>query len=198
MQGCVGDADDVKTAVATLELQSMKIRQGLNAQDPLSSVHHFLVCMHVMLLAVFGIRMCLSCPHCNHDSTDPSTQWYQARDTPCQDLLGNNTKPCGGYGGFAEGLGFSVEFQGDGTPHGHGFVSLVNAYQYGSLDTIANMIENNWRNLQPEEVVQRFTNFMGHMNREDHFNQQEHTQRIWKAWRNNFMRTTRVQKKMCF
>ena len=52
---------------------------------------------------------------------------------PCQDCFGENSKPLGGYAGLAEALGFATEHQGDGTPHGHGFVSLVNAYQHGTL-----------------------------------------------------------------
>ena len=31
-----------------------------------------------------------------------------------------------GFAGLATGLAFATEFQGDGTPHGHGFVSLAN------------------------------------------------------------------------
>ena len=79
---------------------------------------------------------------------------------------------------MAEGLGFAVEFQGDGTPHAHGFVSLVNAWQYGSLEDIATIISDNWRKMSPEEVLHRFTNFMEHMSREDHFNHEEHTKNL--------------------
>ena len=40
----------------------------------------------------------------------------------------------GGYAGLAEALAIATEFQGDGTPHGHGLVSLVNLYQYKDLN----------------------------------------------------------------
>lgn len=34
----------------------------------------------------------------------------------------------GGYAGLATGLAFATEYQGEATPHGHGFVSLANMY----------------------------------------------------------------------
>ena len=44
---------------------------------------------------------------------------------------------------MADAMGFATEFQGDGTPYGHGFVNLVNAYQHGTLQDIAKLVEAN-------------------------------------------------------
>ena len=53
----------------------------------------------------------------------------------------------GGYAGLAQGMGFANEHQGDGTTHGHGFVSLVNAYQHPTLEDIAAVLEKTQRKL---------------------------------------------------
>ena len=128
--GCVDNEDDVETAWSTLKLPALGARQGMNAQDPLSSVHHYLVCAYILLPACLGIRMCLRCPHCNCDSHDPDLK--DLSSCSCQDVLGKNSKPLGGVGGLCEALAMATEFQGDGTPHGHGFCALVNMYQHCS------------------------------------------------------------------
>ena len=93
---------------------------------------------------------------------------------PCQDCFGNNAKPLGGYAGLAETLGFATEHQGDGTPHGHGFVCLVNMYQHGTLADIAKLIENNGEKAMQEAEVDRLLAFFTHLNREDHFDHAKH------------------------
>ncbi len=50
-----------------IPLPELVTRQGLNAQDPLASVHHYLFFMYVILPAAFGVRMCFNCPDCNVD-----------------------------------------------------------------------------------------------------------------------------------
>ena len=174
--GLVSSDADVDRAEVTLKLPPIKVRQGMNAQDPLSSVHYYLMCIFVLLPGIFGLRMCLNCPHCNIDEHDPCKQASYAREErcPCQDLWGRNSKPMGGYAGLSEAMGFANELQGDGTIHGHGFVTLANAYQYGSLQDIANLIENNFNDLTPEEVLSRLTSFMEHLERQDHINDDQH------------------------
>ena len=151
------DDADVEKAETLLNLPSLRDRQGMNAQDPLSSVHYYLACVYILLPATFGLRMCLNCLHCNMDEHDPKKS--AATTSPCQDLLGRNAKPMGGYAGLAETMGFANELQGDGTLHGHGFVVLSNVYQYSSLQDITNLINANSEKLTPEQVVQRFTGF---------------------------------------
>ena len=80
----------------------------------------------------------------------------------------------GGYSGIAEAMGFANELQGDGTVHGHGFVSLANAYQYGSLQDIASLIEATFNDLTSEEVLSRLTSFMEHLERQDHIDDDQH------------------------
>ena len=77
--------------------------------------------MHVMLPGIFGLRMCLHCPDCNSDHTDPQVQDQDLN--ACTDYLGSNAKAMGGYAGLATGAIFAAEYQGEGTPHAHGFVA---------------------------------------------------------------------------
>ena len=128
------------------------------------------LCYFVLLPAAFGIRMCSRCPHCNVDENDPDFQRSIAKDVvcACQDILGHSTKPMGGYAGLAAAMAFATEFQGNGTPHGHGFVALCNLYQNGSLQDIADFIAEMASKLGVAEAIQRITSFIGHLHREDH------------------------------
>ena len=80
----------------------------------------------------------------------------------------------GGFAGIATGLAFATEFQGDGTPHGHGLVSLANMYQLNNLEVVGEMLEHNVHNLPAEQMLQRITNFVEHLHREDHFDDDGH------------------------
>ena len=93
-------------------------RQAWNAQDPLASVHHYLVFMYVVLPALFGIRMCFQCPDCGADDGELTNRSAIFRCSACSDYLGSNSKCMGGFAGLATGMGFATEMQGEGTPHG--------------------------------------------------------------------------------
>ena len=160
-------------AYAELKFPALKTRQALNAQDPLSSVHHYLFCIRVLLPAAFGVRMCFNCPHCNADDLDAYLR-NRRPIHPCQDCFGCNAKPLGGYTGLAEALGFATEHQGDGTPHGHGFVALMNAYQHGTLQDIAKLLERNAEKAGQQEEFERLLQFFAHLKKEDHFDYKKH------------------------
>jgi len=174
----VGDEEAVEEATATLKFPTLPDRQAWAAQDPLSSVHHYHVGMRVLVPAAFGVRMCFNCPHCNADALDTNTLQEIPNNHPCQDCFGCNAKPMGGHGGLADGLAFATEFQGDGTPHGHGFVSLANAYQHCSLLDIAQMLEANGNADAQQEQLQRFFQFFEHLHREDHYDHEGHQQAL--------------------
>ena len=143
------------------------------AQDPLASVHHFVVIMRIVIPAAFGLRMCLQCPDCNADVT------LGRDDCPsCSDYLGNNHKSMGGYAGIATAMAFANEFQGDGTPHGHGFVALANIYKYSTLEQIRQALEEHIHKISPARMVDRITDFMEHLHREDHFSDDAHQNNI--------------------
>ena len=112
-------------------------RQAWNAQDPLSSCYHYLFFMYTVLPALFGIRMCMRCPHCNVDRTDPRNE--NDVTVSCQDCMGSNMKSMGGYAGLATGMAFVTEYQGEATPHGHGFVSLANVRQRRNVEQSGSM-----------------------------------------------------------
>ena len=122
----------------------------------------------MVLPALFGIRMCFQCPDCNADSDEVGAGSVEFECAACSDYMGCNSKLMGGYAGLATGMGFATEFQGEGTPHGHGFVSLANMFQHHTLEEIKDIIESNLRGLKPEEVLERAEQFAEHLQREDH------------------------------
>ena len=152
------------------------VRQGCNAQDPLASCHHYLIFMHVILPCIFGVRMCLLCPDCNIDHTDHIEE--KLHSSPCMDYMGSNNKAMGGYAGLATGLCFATEYQGEGTHHGHGFISLANMYQHCTLEEIGHIIEKNARNIKTEDMLQRVIHFVEHLQREDHIDDTAHQQSL--------------------
>ena len=106
---------DGKQARLEIPLPSLLQRQAWNAQDPLASVHHYDIIMYVVVAATFGVRMCLRCPHCNYDGTDPNRR---VQYLGCSDLLGSNIKLLGGFAGMALALIVANEYQKESTPHG--------------------------------------------------------------------------------
>ena len=64
------DPTAVEAAWLDLEWPSLSMRQKWNAQDPLSSVYHWLVCIRVKLTALFGARMCYNCQEYGHLGKD--------------------------------------------------------------------------------------------------------------------------------
>ena len=165
--------DDPKGETATQEipLPDLWARQACNAQDPISSCHHFLFFMRVILPNIFGIRMCFACPHCNCDATDYD---YDGSWHACSDYLGCNSKLMGDYAGMATGMAFAVEYQGEATPHAHGFVSLANMYQHHTLEEVGHILEKNAQGISPEAMLERLSRFCEHLQKEDHFHPQHH------------------------
>ena len=75
---------------------------------------------------------------------------------------------------MATGMAFATEYQGEATPHGHGFVSLVNMYQHHTLQEIGQLIETNHRGIRPDDMLNKVLAFVEHLQREDHFNDEQH------------------------
>ena len=71
---------------------------------------------------------------------------------------------------------FANEYQGEGTNHGHGFVSLANVYQHSSLQDVASMLESNVRNMSTDDILQRVKSFCNHVQRESRFDLAQHAQ----------------------
>ena len=141
-----------EATVKEIPLPALWVRQACNAQDPISSCHHYLFFMRVILPGIFGMRMCFSCPDCNADPTDYD---YKGPTVACSDYFGCNSKLMGGYAGLATAMSFATEYQGEATPHGHGFVSLANMYQHHTLEEIGHMIERNAEGISPEFMLER-------------------------------------------
>ena len=125
--------------------------------------------------------MCMSCPDCNKDVLPHARREQKGLSSvACADCMGSNSKCMGGFVGIGPGLAFATEFQEDGTPHGHGIVSLANMYQRNNLEVIGDMLEHNVHNLPADQMLQRITNFVEHLHREDHFDHDGHERDIEK------------------
>ena len=123
--------------------------------------------------------MCFYCLACNVDEYDDvagailgAHQVNRSCGGGCQNNSGNNATLAGGFAGLAQGLAFANEFQGDGTPHGHGFVSLANAYQHSTLEDIAQCIEAN------ACFLDRVIKFNTHLQTEEHMDHEAHQRNL--------------------
>ena len=119
--------------------------------------------------------MCFQCPFCNEDEYEGRAadvvrahQPHRVGNPGCQNMFGSNARLQGGFAGVAQELAFATEFQGDGTPHGHGFVSLANAYQHSTLEDIAQCIESN------ADFLDRVVKFNTHLQTEEHNDHHAH------------------------
>ena len=70
-------------------------------------------------------------------------------------------------------MAFATEFQGDATPHGHGFLSLANMYQHATLDDIAQHIKANGKT-----AIDRILKFWCHLACEDHIDNDRHQRNL--------------------
>ena len=101
--------------------------------------------------------MCFHCPDCQNADNDNECDDIGG----CQDYLGTNMKLMGGYAGLATAMAFAIEYQGEATPHGHGFVSLANIYQHNNLHTISTMIQRSFEVLKDNaKLLNRIENFV--------------------------------------
>ena len=135
------------------------------------------------------------CPFCNIDAYDGvagellrAHQSHRIGSLGCQNLFGNNARSQGGFAGLAQGLAFATEFQGDGTPRGHGFVSLSNAYQHSALEDIAKCVESN------ANFLDRVVSFNTHLHTEEHFDHDAHQKNSWMHSKGAFIRIMMTRK----
>jgi hypothetical protein len=71
----------------------------------------------------------------------------------------------GGSLGGVPAMGFAVEYQTLGPPHGHGNIHIANAYQFNTLYDIAQMIKE--KMLDPQSVL----DYHAWLHREEPFDQ---------------------------
>eukprot|EP00973_Karenia_brevis_P037384 5154039-Karenia_brevis.AAC.1 len=73
---------------------------------------------------------------------------------------------------LATALGFSVEYTKDGSPHGHGLVSLNRLYSTRSLLDIAQKLKANSAT-KGADLVDRVKNFIAHLQRSKRCTQEQ-------------------------
>ena len=129
------DNDNVELKIP---LPLLSTGRACNAQDALSSVHHYFYCAKMLLPATLQMHICMNCSHDSGDETNPSIH-VKHEHRPCENVFSHNPTIMGGYAGIAHSLSISIEFQGNGTPHAHAhaLISLVNMYQYEDLAKLA-------------------------------------------------------------
>ena len=119
----------------SVQLPLYNTRRKLTARDARSVVAAYMYEVKFKLPWLLGLRVRPFCPACNDLTPGASLM------TPCQDIFGTNTLPMGGLAGLAATSGGATEFQKKNTPHFHGHVHLINAYQYRTLAEIAEAIK---------------------------------------------------------
>ena len=122
-----------------VDLPEYDLRQKWQARDGLCGIEAFRVWILRVLPLIFGMRMCPFCPNCNHNQS----QDKGLEATPCQDMFGSSMLSVGGFCGGADAMGGAVEYQRDGNPHFHLHMHLVNMYQHGTLQDVADALRNN-------------------------------------------------------
>lgn len=111
----------------------------------------------------------------------------------CQNKFGHNCLPTGGFGGYCSALGGCIEYQGEGTPHFHGFVQFVTCYEKMFLQEIAGAIERD------NNFVDAIKKYYVHLCREEHFDRkkhQENEQWLEGEWENNY--AAQCHDRLCF
>ena len=85
----------------------------------------------VVLLSLYGFRMCPDCPHC------------ALSDSPCMDMFGSNATPMGGSAGRCDGMVAAVEAQkAEGVLHIHAFLYLQMVCQFKTLSQLGQMLRD--------------------------------------------------------
>ena len=54
---------------------------------------------------------------------------------------------------MAVAMAFAIEYQGEATPHAHGFISLANMYQNHTLEEIGQILETNAQGISPRPDI---------------------------------------------
>ena len=88
---------------------------------------------------------------------------------------------------MATGLGFAIEYQGEATPHGHGFVSLANMFQHHTLEQIGRILEQNAQGIPAADMLELLKRFCEHLQKEDHFDPEQHERNLKNLEKNSSM-----------
>ncbi len=80
-------------------------------------------------------------------------------------------------------VGGATEYQGDGTPHFHGFLDLIHAYKDRTLQEIADMIRSKCMHVREVKA------YVQHICREEHYDHEQHQRKVSEyeeAWKHNY------------
>lgn len=100
---------------AEVIIPGFEVRREVLAQNPSAAAMGFEVQYVLLMRGIFGIRVCLLCPH----EASCSEEHFL-----CQDLLGNSSMLEGGAAGRCPASCFSKETQKQGAEHAHGHIPL--------------------------------------------------------------------------
>ena len=109
-------------------------RRAIPARDGLASVDGFRIAVLVTCQFVFGIRICMECPDCNHKGASGSYAF--------QDLFGNNAYAEGGGFGRGGGVYISIEAQkAAGSLHAHAQVHIECLHQHCTIREVMEEVQ---------------------------------------------------------
>ena len=149
------DNDDVFLKLSPEDLQgelpNYETRRALIAKDSLASVEGFRVMVLLAYKYLFGMRVCLQCPYCNHDEMS----------SPCQDWFGSNAESEGGIFGRIDAGYSSFEAQkSTGALHAHSQLFVQCLHQHEPLSQVL------LRLTEKPELVQQYMVYKSHVCRQ--------------------------------
>ena len=134
-------------------------RRTILARDGLASVEGFRLAVLLTCEYLFGMRVCIDCPHCNHCNHGDGTL-----QDGCSDLFGSNAYPEGGIHGRADGIFISVEAQkSTGGLHAHAQVHVQCIHQHTPLAEILETLMHKDTNL-----VRDYLSYKAHVCRQEY------------------------------
>ena len=125
------DSPKLEDVVGDAEYPDFDARVVLRGRCPGATISAYTALTRIALPRLLGLRSCARCPDCSRAGSS----------SPCQDKIGSNMRPLGGFAGCATTLAGATEFQREGAPHMHFHVNIVSTYQHSSMADIAESLE---------------------------------------------------------
>ena len=164
---CFHNCEHVDIHISSEEIAQMipesDVRRRILLRNPLACVLGFRTHVAITLQALFGVRMCPNCPHCNGDDVTKLNNKGE-NITGCCDMFGSISSPVGGIFGRVDAYYGSIECQKAGSLHIHCLIWVQAMHQHLPLQEIAIMIEDSMEKAKeqfdadPDNVVESQSN----------------------------------------
>ena len=152
-------------------------RRAILARDSLASVEGFRLSVLLTCEYLFGMRVCIDCPKCNHVQ--------DFKGLGCSDLFGSNALPEGGIFGRADGIFISIEAQKSaGGLHAHGQLHIQCIHQHTPLVSIFEKLVRDGNAL-----AKGYLSYKAHVSRQEYADveswksRQDQTEEAWPEYK---------------